>query len=52
MAAATAIEKAGNEALALPSLTVITMSANVAAALGVPVSAPVVVLNCAQVGLF
>ena len=34
------------------SLTVITMLANVAAAPGVPVSAPVAVLNCAQVGLF
>src|SRR5690242_20450561 len=51
-AAPTVIEKAGNEAEALPSLTVITMFANVACAFGVPVSAPVAVLNCAQAGLF
>ena len=50
----TAIEKAGNDELAVPSLTLITMFEYVAmsAAVGVPESLPVEVLNVAQAGLF
>jgi hypothetical protein len=48
----TTIEKAANAVAALPSLTLIVMVANVPAALGVPVSAPLLVLNEAQEGLF
>jgi hypothetical protein len=46
------MEKAGSDAEALPSLTVMTMLAVVLAALGVPASWPLAVLNCAQSGLF
>src|SRR5436190_21110588 len=48
----TAIENAGNDAVACPSLTLIAMLADVPAAVGVPWSCPVVVLNVAQVGMF
>jgi hypothetical protein len=48
----TTIENAGSDAVACPSLTLIAMFANVPAAVGVPDSCPVVVLNAAQVGLF
>jgi hypothetical protein len=53
-AAWTVIVNAGNEALAEPSLALITMPVNVPAfaAAGVPVSWPVVVLKLAQLGLF
>jgi hypothetical protein len=50
--AATAIANAGNEALADPSLTLIAMLAKLPAAVGVPASRPVVVLNAAQLGRF
>ena len=50
--AATAIVNAGSEALAAPSLTLITMLAKLPAAVGVPASRPVVVLNVAQLGRF
>ena len=48
------IVNAGSEALAVPSLTLIAMSANVPtfAAAGVPVRRPVVALNVAQLGRF
>src|SRR5256885_1389465 len=48
----TTIENAGNDAVACPSLTLIAMLADVPAAVGVPWSCPVVVLNVAQVGMF
>jgi len=52
-AAATVIENAASATLdALPSLTLIEMLANVPAAVGVPWSCPVVVLNVAQAGRF
>src|SRR6185369_7864889 len=47
----TAIENAGRAAVALPSLTRITMLLNVLAAVGVPESWPVAVLNVAHDGL-
>ena len=47
----TVIVKAGSEAVVLPSLTVMTMLACVAAVVGVPLSAPVDVLKLAHVGL-
>src|SRR6185503_15238233 len=50
--AATAIVNAGSDALAAPSLTLIAMLAKLPAALGVPASRPVVVLNVAQLGRF
>ena len=49
-AALTVIANAGSAADALPSLTLITMLLCVCAALGVPCSAPVLILNVAQVG--
>jgi hypothetical protein len=54
LAAATLIEKAGSEAVAWPSLTVITMLLYVPTALlvGVPQILPVAVLNVIQLGLF
>jgi hypothetical protein len=48
----TTIENAASDADAWPSLTLIAMFAKVPAALGVPCSRPVVVLNVAQLGLF
>ena len=51
-AAATVIVNAGNDAIAVPSLTLIVMFANVPAAVGVPWSAPVLVLNEAHAGRF
>src|SRR5687768_10286415 len=52
--AVTVIEKAARDAVALPSLTEITMPDVVPASLasGVPESVPAVVLNDAQAGLF
>jgi hypothetical protein len=52
VAARTVIVNAGSEALAEPSLTLITMLVKVPTLLGVPESRPVVVLNTAQLGLF
>jgi hypothetical protein len=51
--AETVIENAGSDALAVPSLTEIVMFENVPTSVlaGVPVRAPVVVLNAAQLGL-
>ena len=51
--AVTVIENAGNDAVAAPSLTEITMPANapVVPVGGVPESRPVVVLNDAQPGI-
>ena len=49
---ATVIENAGNFVVALPSLTLMTMFEWVAAADGVPLKRPVVVLKEAQLGLF
>jgi hypothetical protein len=46
----TAIENAGSDAVACPSLTLIAMLANVPAAVGVPDSCPVLPLNVAQAG--
>ena len=43
---------AGNEALSLPSLTLMMILLKVPAAVGVPDSCPVVVLKLAQAGLF
>ena len=53
-AAFTVIENAGNDAVALPSLTLMTMFAYepTSAAAGVPDNRPVLALNVAQVGLF
>ena len=48
----TVIVKAGSAALALPSLTLITMLANVPAAVGVPWSRPVLAVNVAHAGRF
>ena len=50
----TVIVNAGNEALAVPSLTLIAILGNVPtfAVAGVPVSRPVVALNVAQLGRF
>src|SRR5215831_3695872 len=47
----TAIENAGSDVLAVPSLTLITMLEKVPAAVGVPLSCPVLVLNVAHDGL-
>ena len=47
----TAMLKAGNGIVVRPSLTLMMMFPNVPAAFGVPVSAPVVVLNDAQLGI-
>jgi len=48
------MEKGASEAVICPSLTVMTMLANVliSAVVGVPVSAPVALLKLAQEGLF
>jgi hypothetical protein len=52
-AAATVIENADSATLgALPSLTLIVMFEDVPAAVGVPVSCPVLPLNVAQAGRF
>jgi hypothetical protein len=53
LSAATVIAKAGSDALAVPSLTLITIPGSVptSAAGGVPLSSPVAVLNVAQEGL-
>jgi hypothetical protein len=48
----TVILKAGRGTVVTPSLTLMMISPKVPAAEGVPVSAPVVVLNDAQAGLF
>ena len=50
--AATVIAKPGSDAVDVPSETLITMLLYVPAAVGVPLSAPVVVLKLAQLGLF
>ena len=47
---ATVIENVGNDVLAVPSLTLMTMPACVAAAVGVPLNRPVDVLKLAQAG--
>src|SRR5262245_25862253 len=51
-AAATVMPDAGSDAVAVPSLTLMTMLLYVPAVVGVPDSLPVVVLNVAHVGLF
>ena len=52
VAAFTVIEKAASETELVPSLTEMTMPELVPAAVGVPVSAPVVLLKLAQEGAF
>ena len=49
-AVVTVIANAGSEVVALPSPTLIWMFEKVPAAVGVPCSAPVVLLNVAQAG--
>src|SRR3954447_4398268 len=51
-AAFTAIENAGNLVVAVPSLTEMTMLANVPVAVGLPDSWPVLVLKVAHEGRF
>src|SRR5262245_21109695 len=51
LAAFTAIVNAGSETVFAPSVVEITMFANVPAAVGVPLSSPVTLLNVAQAGL-
>ena len=48
----TVMLKAGRGTVVMPSLTLMIMSPKVPAAVGVPVSEPVVVLNDAQLGMF
>jgi len=51
LAAFTVIENADREAVEVPSLTEITIPEVVPAEVGVPASAPVVLLKVAQLGL-